>query len=286
MPLFFRETYEFQRPVQRRRHRVKNSDNCRCTATQTPARNRAWISNSDSAADTGAVTLIQRFGSTANLNIHVHCLVLYGVYQRTEGEPVFQEVRPPIRDELKGLLDKIIARPMKRLARVGYLVEEQGMTYLADSDVDKPLASLQAASWPCRPRRARVARPLARHERSTGLFVSGLGLSHRLRSARRAEGVQLAHRGRGRGETQEDPMRPGAWVEPTRRSAAHQGAAYRLPLHHPPRDRQRACEPQCERPSRVATEKPVSRRHDPHSSCTRGNSCNASPRWSHARGLT
>jgi hypothetical protein len=30
------------------------------------------------AADTGAVTLIQRFGSAANLNIHLHCLVLDG----------------------------------------------------------------------------------------------------------------------------------------------------------------------------------------------------------------
>jgi Putative transposase len=29
---------------------------------------------------TGAVTLIQRFGSGADLNIHVHCLVLDGVY--------------------------------------------------------------------------------------------------------------------------------------------------------------------------------------------------------------
>ena len=28
----------------------------------------------------GAVTLIQRFGSAANLNIHLHCLVLDGVY--------------------------------------------------------------------------------------------------------------------------------------------------------------------------------------------------------------
>ena len=27
-------------------------------------------------ADGGAVTLIQRFGSAANLNIHLHCLVL------------------------------------------------------------------------------------------------------------------------------------------------------------------------------------------------------------------
>src|SRR5919106_5877239 len=40
-------------------------------------------------ADTGAVTLIQRFGSAANLNIHLHCLVLDGVYCTTEGVPVF-----------------------------------------------------------------------------------------------------------------------------------------------------------------------------------------------------
>ena len=28
----------------------------------------------------GAVTLIEHFGSAANLNIHLHCLVLRGVY--------------------------------------------------------------------------------------------------------------------------------------------------------------------------------------------------------------
>ena len=31
-------------------------------------------------ANPGAVTLIQRFGSAANLNIHLHGLVLDGVY--------------------------------------------------------------------------------------------------------------------------------------------------------------------------------------------------------------
>jgi len=98
------------------------------------------------AADTGAVTLIQRFGSAANLNIHLHCLVLDGVYRRTEGEPVFQQARAPTGDELQGLLDKIIARLLKRLTRLGYLVEEQGMTYLADIDPDNPLTPLQAAS--------------------------------------------------------------------------------------------------------------------------------------------
>ena len=46
-------------------------------------------------ARTGAVTLIQRFGSAANLNIHLHCLVLDGVYRGTEGVPVFHAVRAP-----------------------------------------------------------------------------------------------------------------------------------------------------------------------------------------------
>jgi len=34
-----------------------------------------------SEGHTGAVTLIQRFGSAANLNIHLHCLFLDGVYR-------------------------------------------------------------------------------------------------------------------------------------------------------------------------------------------------------------
>ena len=46
-------------------------------------------------AHTGAVTLIQRFGSAANLNIHLHCLVLDGVYRSSEGAPVFHEARAP-----------------------------------------------------------------------------------------------------------------------------------------------------------------------------------------------
>ena len=55
---------------------------------------QSGLKRSDTYA--GAVTLIQRFGSAANLNIHLHCLVLDGVYQRTEHGPLFQEAaRPP-----------------------------------------------------------------------------------------------------------------------------------------------------------------------------------------------
>jgi len=46
-------------------------------------------------AQTGAVTLIQRFGSAANLNIHLHCLMPDGVYRLTDGVPLFQPVPAP-----------------------------------------------------------------------------------------------------------------------------------------------------------------------------------------------
>jgi hypothetical protein len=42
-----------------------------------------------SQAPSGAVTLIQRSGSAANLNIHLHCLVLDGEYRSSQGAPVF-----------------------------------------------------------------------------------------------------------------------------------------------------------------------------------------------------
>ena len=109
-------------------------------------------------ADGGAVTLIQRFGSAANLNIHLHCLVLDGVYRRTDGEPVFVEVPAPTDEALQALLHKIIGRLMKLLTRRSVLVEAEGSSYLADGDADSDeacaLRPLQAAAWPYRPRRA------------------------------------------------------------------------------------------------------------------------------------
>ncbi|MDH5548164.1 MAG: transposase [Gammaproteobacteria bacterium] len=40
-------------------------------------------------------TYSQRFGSAANLNIHLHCLFLDGVYRLIDGKAVFQPVSPP-----------------------------------------------------------------------------------------------------------------------------------------------------------------------------------------------
>ena len=99
-----------------------------------------------SQAHTGAVTLIQRFGSAANLNIHLHCLVLDGVYCSSAREPVFHEARAPSVAELEGLLNRIIQRIVKLLTRTGYLIEEQGMRYLAEAESDRALTPLQAAA--------------------------------------------------------------------------------------------------------------------------------------------
>ncbi len=60
------------------------------------------------------------------LNIHLHCLVLDGVYRATGDVAVFHRVRNPTTEELQTLLGRIIKRIMKLLTRQGYLVEEQG----------------------------------------------------------------------------------------------------------------------------------------------------------------
>lgn len=99
----------------------------------------------------GAVTLIQRLGSAANLNVHLHCLVLDGVYRcGADGTPSLVEVDAPTDDELRTLLQSLITRLMKLLTRRGVLVEEMGQTYLAEPDADadeaRTLRPLQAAA--------------------------------------------------------------------------------------------------------------------------------------------
>jgi hypothetical protein len=98
---------------------------------------------------------IQRFGSAANLNIHLHGLLLDGVYRRgADGVPQFVEVGSPTDDEVHALLQIIIARLIKMLTRRGVLVEDMGQTYLAEPDADREeartLQPLQAAAITCR----------------------------------------------------------------------------------------------------------------------------------------
>ena len=83
--------------------------------------------------------MIQRFGSAANLNIHLHCLVLDGVYERSANGPRFHEARTPTSEQLRDLLERILTRIVKLLTRQGDLIEEAGMRCLGEIDAAQRL---------------------------------------------------------------------------------------------------------------------------------------------------
>jgi hypothetical protein len=91
------------------------------------------------SAVTGAVTLIQRFGSALNLNVHFHLLVLDGVYRRDgEGRLVFVPVPAPSTDTLKQLVQRIAERVGRALERAGLVTHDFEKAYLAFDPAEEP----------------------------------------------------------------------------------------------------------------------------------------------------
>ena len=65
-------------------------------AIETDLIQRATLTRA-SRARTGVVTLIQRFGSALNLNVHLHMIILDGVYTMEHNQPRFHQTsRQPI----------------------------------------------------------------------------------------------------------------------------------------------------------------------------------------------
>ena len=87
---------------------------------------------------TGAVTLIQRFGSALNLNIHFHMLFLDRVYiGGSNGHPVrFRRVKAPTSGELTRLTHTIARRVAHHLEREGLLEKDTGNIYLTPEALD------------------------------------------------------------------------------------------------------------------------------------------------------
>ena len=83
-----------------------------------------------SGAKTGAVTLIQRFGSALNLNIHFHLLFLDGVYNFKGRRPTFHRAPRPTPAELTKLLHTIGQRVARLLERLGLLVRDADCDHL------------------------------------------------------------------------------------------------------------------------------------------------------------
>jgi hypothetical protein len=89
------------------------------------------------SAQCGAVTLIQRFGSALNLNIHLHMLWLDGVYDRSAEaaprKPRLHRARAPTAAQLTELAGTIAHRVCRHLTRRGWLEGEDESVFLSDS---------------------------------------------------------------------------------------------------------------------------------------------------------
>lgn len=120
----------------------------------------------------GGVTFVQRFGSALNLNIHFHCLVLDGVYHRRGEKMTFRPVEAPTQSELNRLLERLVKRLMRLLTRRGYLIEEQGQTWLGEENEEGAMTNLQAAATSYRiglgPRRGKKVPTLRTLEAESG----------------------------------------------------------------------------------------------------------------------
>ena len=90
-----------------------------------------------STAHTGAVTLIQCFGSALNAQLHFHMLFLDGVYvERPDGSLRFRWVKAPTSAELTALAHTIARRVGRFLERQGLLERDAENSYLAGEAVE------------------------------------------------------------------------------------------------------------------------------------------------------
>ena len=87
-------------------------------------RKRAGLAANNSKS--GAVTLIQRFGGSLNLNIHFHQLFVDGCYELNEQkEPIdFWVASPPTAKELEEVLTKIISKLTKYMERQKIIIRD------------------------------------------------------------------------------------------------------------------------------------------------------------------
>ncbi len=82
------------------------------------------------------MTLIQRFGSALNLNVHLHMLWLDGVYEANAvrpGKPRLQRARAPSSGQLAQLAHTIARRVCRHLARRGWLEGEDDSAFLSEA---------------------------------------------------------------------------------------------------------------------------------------------------------
>lgn len=81
----------------------------------------------------GSVTLVQRFGSALNLNVHFHILFVDGGYKIEGEEKVFYKLPKPSDDDIKDMVKKISHRTVRYLRKRGYVDEAYDDTLQFDN---------------------------------------------------------------------------------------------------------------------------------------------------------
>lgn len=72
----------------------------------------------------GGVTFLQRFGSALNLNLHLHSVVMDGVFSVSGSAPVFYQLRGPTDEELADIVTAVANDVVAALRNKDYLPEE------------------------------------------------------------------------------------------------------------------------------------------------------------------
>ena len=96
------------------------------------------------------MTLIQRFGSALNLNLHFHMLFIDGVFSpRSNGQLRFHRVNAPTSKELNALVATISERVARYLERQGWLARDEQSDHLTlalDDEEGNTMQQLQGHS--------------------------------------------------------------------------------------------------------------------------------------------
>jgi hypothetical protein len=141
-----------------------------------------------SDAKTGAVTLIQRFGGSLNLNVHFHQLFIDGSYELgPQGEPLdFYTADPPTKPELDQVLKQIIKRLTNYLEKQKIITKDSDQDFQLEIPEEDTYSRLQASSityrfatGPSKGKKAMTLKsvPDTDHFAKSGLVVDNSGFS-------------------------------------------------------------------------------------------------------------
>jgi hypothetical protein len=85
----------------------------------------------------GSITFVQRFGSSLNLNLHYHLIVLDGVYRNRSAQglkPKFVKIAPPSDADIAAVVTKISQKVIRKLRKLGYLEPDLDATIATGYD--------------------------------------------------------------------------------------------------------------------------------------------------------